>query len=195
MVEKSVTPMTTEENAIATLKNNLHFPGDGFHILIIELCKEFQLPFQKVRAVLKKSQASIEKKIHADGDSIKESDLTKENWLRIIREQLIILEKETIPVMDALEQNERYKKIQQTMVKTGISLEEKERLLNDLNTIYEQEIYTSLSAMLHTSYRYWELSKDLNQMTKERCQKFSDYPQHMSATEHLQKIKTQIISS
>ena len=43
-----------QEAAMATFKENLHLPNGGFHKLIIELSKEFQLPFQKVRTVLKK---------------------------------------------------------------------------------------------------------------------------------------------
>lgn len=48
-----------QEAAMATFKENLHLPNGGFHKLIIELSKEYQLPFQKVRAVLKKAQKML----------------------------------------------------------------------------------------------------------------------------------------
>lgn len=51
-----------QEAAMATFSGNLHLPNGGFHKLIIELSKEYQLPFQKVRAVLKKAQKTLNAK-------------------------------------------------------------------------------------------------------------------------------------
>ena len=45
-----------QEAALATFKENLHLPNGGFHTLITELGKEYQLPFQKVRSVVKQTQ-------------------------------------------------------------------------------------------------------------------------------------------
>jgi hypothetical protein len=39
--------------------------------------------------------------------------------------------------------------------------------------------------MLRTSKLFWAVKSELFEMTPEQRQKFSDYPQHMEATEHL----------
>ena len=59
-----------QEAAMATFKENLHLPNGGFHKLIIELSKEYQLPFQKVRGVLKKAQKDVERQIREDFSSV-----------------------------------------------------------------------------------------------------------------------------
>ncbi len=174
-----------QEQAISTFKANLHLPGGGFHTLIVELCKEYQLPFQKVRSVLKKSQTKIDKKIRTDFDSITESDLTKENWLAIIHQALVPLAKEMPPVMDSMLQSKAYKQVVASMNDEVEPKADQQQLMVDLEVIYEQQVCKPLKAMLYTTVLYWELSEDLFNMNEALRQKFSDYPQYMEATEHL----------
>lgn len=181
-----------QEQAISTFKENLHLPGGGFHALIVDLCKEHQLPFQKVRSVLKKSQASVEKQIRFDFSSISDSDLTKENWLAIIRQALIPLAKATPAVMDSLTQHEPYQRLV-TSIKQGIANEaQRQDLLVEIEVIYEQQVCKTLKAMLYTTVLYWELSDDVFNMNAELRQKFSEYPQYMEATQHLFELWQQV---
>lgn len=181
-----------QEQAISTFKENLHLPGGGFHALIVDLCKEHQLPFQKVRSVLKKSQASVEKQIRFDFSSISDSDLTKENWLAIIRQALIPLAKATPAVMDSLTQHESYQRLV-TSIKQGIANEaQRQDLLVEIEVIYEQQVCKTLKAMLYTTVLYWELSDDVFNMNAELRQKFSEYPQYMEATQHLFELWKQV---
>jgi len=181
-----------QEQAISTFKENLHLPGGGFHALIVDLCKEHQLPFQKVRSVLKKSQASVEKQIRSDFSSISDSDLTKENWLAIIEQALIPLAKATPAVMDSLTQHEPYQRLV-TSIKQGIANEaQRQDLLVEIEVIYEQQVCKTLKAMLYTTVLYWELSDDVFNMNAELRQKFSEYPQYMEATQHLFELWQQV---
>ncbi|MDN3681999.1 hypothetical protein QWZ04_16960 [Vibrio tapetis subsp. quintayensis] len=174
-----------QEQAISIFKENLHLPGGGFHALIVDLCKEHQLPFQKVRSVLKKSQASVEKQIRSDFTSISDSDLTKENWLAIIEQALIPLAKATPAVMVSLTQHEPYQRLVAS-IKQGIANEaQRQDLLVEIEVIYEQQVCKTLKAMLYTTVLYWELSDDVFNMNAELRQKFSEYPQYMEATQHL----------
>ncbi|SON52271.1 hypothetical protein [Vibrio tapetis] len=184
-----------QEQAISTFKENLHLPGGGFHALIVELCKEYQLPFQQVRSVLKKSQTAVEKKIRLDFTHISASDLTKENWLAIIEQALIPLAEATPAVMESLSQHEPYQKAV-ACIKQGVADEaQRQHLLVELEVIYEQQVCKPLKAMLYTTVLYWELSEDVFNMNKELRLKFSDYPQYMDATEHLFELWQQVKSA
>lgn len=184
-----------QEQAISTFKENLHLPGGGFHALIVELCKEYQLPFQQVRSVLKKSQTAVEKKIRLDFTHISASDLTKENWLAIIEQALIPLAEATPAVMDSLSQHEPYQQAV-ACIKQGVADEaQRQHLLVELEVIYEQQVCKPLKAMLYTTVLYWELSEDVFNMNEELRLKFSDYPQYMDATEHLFELWQQVKSA
>jgi hypothetical protein len=183
-----------QESAIATFKQNLHLPGGGFHALIVDLSKEFQLPFQTVRAVLKNTQSTIEKKIFHQFDHVNESDLTKENWLHLIKHALGELAKDNQPLMESLVNSERYLKLAAELDEPLCSETQRERMLTDLALIYEHDVYKPLLAMLYTTTLYWELSSDLFTMDQAHRQMISDYPQHMEATAHLFDLKTQIES-
>ena len=181
-----------QEKAMATFKDSIHLPGGGFHVLIIELCKEFQLPFQTVRSVLKKSQSSIEAKIRDELTCVDDGDLTKENWLDVIKGTLKELAVNNKPVMESLIASDTYLQAIARMEQTILSESDQEDILNNLAQAYEDEVCKPLMAMLYTTTLYWELSNELFEMTEVRRQRFSDYPQHMEATAHLLQLAEQV---
>ncbi|NOI66392.1 hypothetical protein [Vibrio sp. 99-8-1] len=184
-----------QKRAIALFKENLHLPGGGFHTLIIELCKQYQLPFQAVRKVLKTSQKRVEQKIANDFVHVEQDDLTKENWLMLINQQLELLAKENKPVMESLTTSEEYL-LFITSIKTPVEHQEQQGQLEEsLASLYQKFVYKPLSAMLHTSTLYWKLKSELDEMTEQQREFFCDYPDYMVAIEHLWQLKAQIKSS
>lgn len=183
-----------QEEAIATFKENLHLPGGGFHLLIIELCKEFQLPFQKVRNVLMKAQTKVEKKIRHDFSAVCESDITQETWLNSIRTKLAEMAQDNVPVMDNLLASEKYKKVLAALNVPIQNEYEREDILEELMQVYEKEVFKPLLAMLHTTKLYWKLmlAEDLNKMTTICREQFSDYPQHMEAAKILFELDEKV---
>lgn len=195
---KKITDMhnrtSEQESALATFKGNIHLPGGGFHTLIIDLCKEFQLPFQTVRKVLKESQKSIEKSICSDSYKAETTPISKEHWLDIIKDKLVQLAKENIPVRDSLSNNEHYKKVIGLIDEQSKTKEQYLQAIDDLEYVYEMVVYKPLAAMLHTSILYWKLKNNLDEMNKEQRLLFGDYPQYMDAIEHLMEIKNKLES-
>ena len=121
--------LTTEQtDAIATFKHSLHLPGGGFHALIVELCREFQLPFQVVRSVLKQAQASIETKIRNQFDDVVASDLTKEHQDMEILSTKNDIENEQIDSVKIASVQEWHKNI-----KKDVYVYEATEVLNDLS--------------------------------------------------------------
>ncbi|OEF25782.1 hypothetical protein [Vibrio rumoiensis] len=177
--------LTPQEHALATFKSNLHLPNNGFHTLIVDLAREFQLPFQSVRKVLKQSQKVIEKKIKHDFENVVEQDLTQANWIQLIRNSLTILAQDNVPLMESLKQNKLYTSVIDALDKPLENETTHEELLENLAMVYEVEVYKSLAAMLYTSILYWKLSDDLFQMTEDKQQALNGYPQHIEATVHL----------
>lgn len=174
-----------QESAIARFKQHTHLPGNGFHAMIIELCKEYQLPFQPVRTVVMRAQAGIEAQIRADIKAVTDEQLTKAHWLTVIRAELAEMAGNTIPLMEQLTSSKRYLQVKEKLAKPELNAEEKEQILAELEDIYEYEVCNPLKAMLRTSKLFWAVKSELSEMTPEQRQKFSDYPQHMEATEHL----------
>ena len=176
-----------QEVAMATFKENLHLPNGGFHKLIIELSKEFQLPFQKVRTVLKNAQKDIERQIREDFSNVNEGVISQKNWLNIIRLKLVELAEDNQNVMDKLKLNPKYQKVLEATNASISSEDEREELIEELIQAYEKEVFKPLLAMLHTTKLYWKLKlvDETCKMTEENRDKFSDYPQHMQAAEHL----------
>lgn len=184
--------LTPQQEALATLKANLHLPGGGFHALIVELAREYQLPFQAVRKVLKQSQKSIERKIKQDFDKLDDHELTQEHWLNLIRTSLKLLAQDIQPVMVTMTQSSHYQQAI-TAIATSINTEQQQaEILEMLAMTYELEVYKPLTAMLYTSILYWKLPDDLYQMTEEKQQIFSGYPQHMQATVHLLELADRV---
>lgn len=177
--------LTPQQHALAIFKNNLHLPNNGFHTLIVELAREFQLPFQSVRKVLKQSQKAIEKKIQHDFDNLVEHDLTQDHWIHLIKAALTNLAQDNPPLMDNLKQSPHYIEVTRAMSKQADNKLQREEMLEKLALVYELEVYKPLTAMLYTSLLYWKLSDDLYQMTPEKQQEFEGYPQHMEAIKHL----------
>lgn len=177
-----------QEQAMAVFKGNLHLPDGGFHRLILDLCIEFQLPFQTVRAVLKKSQVAIEKKIRHEFENVSEETLTKKNWINIIKLSLATMAKNNLPVMDCLTNNPYYIKAQNAAEHPFLNETDRETLLANLSQAYEMEVFKPLSEMLYTSDLYWHLSDDLVEMTEERRCLFHQYTQHQEAMTHLSKL-------
>lgn len=176
-----------QEAAMATFKENLHLPNGGFHKLIIELSKEFQLPFQKVRTVLKNAQKDIERQIREDFSNVDEGVISQANWVNIIRLKLVELAEDNQSVMDKLKLNPKYQKVLEATNASIESEDEREELIEELIQAYEKEVFKPLLAMLHTTKLYWKLMlvDETCKMTEENRDKFSDYPQHMQAAEHL----------
>ena len=189
-----------QEAALATFKENLHLPNGGFHKLIIELSKEFQLPFQKVRTVLKNAQKDIEHQIREDFSNVDEGVISQTNWVNIIRLKLIELAKDNQSVMDKLKLNPKYQKVLEATNASISSEDEREELIEELIQAYEKEVFKPLLAMLHTTKLYWKLMlvDETCKMTEENRDKFSDYPQHMQAAEHLytldQKLRSMLLT-
>lgn len=185
-----------QEAAMATFKENLHLPNGGFHKLIIELSKEFQLPFQKVRTVLKNAQKDIERQIREDFSSVDEGVISQANWLNIIRLKLVELAEDNQSVMDKLKLNPKYQKVLEATNASISSEDEREELIEELIQAYEKEVFKPLLAMLHTTKLYWKLMlvDETCKMTEENRDKFSDYPQHMQAAEHLYTIDQKLRS-
>lgn len=186
-----------QTNAITALKSNIHLPGGGFHVLIVDLCKEFQLPFPKVRAVVKASQSAIESKIPHESSPELERIVTKEYWLSLIREQLTVLAKDNRPLMEVIAEVEQYTLSLENISKmkhSGCTQQLKESVTADLNSVYELWVYKPLNAMLHTTLLQWKLKSELQQMTDERRALFSDYPMHMQATQHLLDLCNDVAS-
>ncbi|MDR9828859.1 hypothetical protein RCJ22_25050 [Vibrio sp. FNV 38] len=186
-----------QTQALATLKSNIHLPNGGFHRLIVELCKEYQLPFQKVRAVLKSAQSAIESNIQQASSSELDGLVTKEHWLSLITEQLVLLAKDNKPLLEVISQLERYvltiDRIN-IMKQTGCTQQTKEEVIEDLCMVYEKSVYQPLKAMLYTTLLQWELRNDLQEMTNERRAKFGEYPMYMQATQHLFELYEQVSS-
>ena len=185
-----------QEVAMATFKENLHLPNGGFHKLIIELSKEFQLPFQKVRTVLKNAQKDIERQIREDFSNVNEGVISQKNWLNIIRLKLVELAEDNQNVMDKLKLNPKYQKVLEATNASISSEDEREELIEELIQAYEKEVFKPLLAMLHTTKLYWKLMlvDETCKMTEENRDKFSDYPQHMQAAEHLYTIDQKLRS-
>jgi len=185
-----------QEAALATFKENLHLPNGGFHKLIIELSKEFQLPFQKVRTVLKNAQKDIERQIREDFSNVDEGVISQTNWMNIIRLKLIELAKDNQSVMDKLKLNPKYQKVLEATNASISSEDEREELIEELIQAYEKEVFKPLLAMLHTTKLYWKLMlvDETCKMTEENRDKFSDYPQHMQAAEHLYTLDQKLRS-
>ena len=120
-----------QEAAMATFKENLHLPNGGFHKLIIELSKEFQLPFQKVRGVLKKAQKDVERQIREDIDSVDEVVLSQANWLDIIKSKLVELAEDNQTVMDKLKLNLKYQKVVSAINGSIESEDERDELIEE----------------------------------------------------------------
>ncbi|GLT13432.1 hypothetical protein [Vibrio algivorus] len=182
MTELTLTP---QQQAIATFKANLHLPNGGFHKLIVELAREYLLPFQEVRKVLKQSQKVIEKKINHQFDEISDYDLTQENWLNLIHISLKEQAKNNPPVMEKLQQSQLYQDAIQTLSQPINDQAHRETAREQLAMTYEIEVYKPLTEMLYTSILYWKLPDDLYQMTPAKQQEFEGYPQHMEAVRHL----------
>ncbi|MFA0037437.1 hypothetical protein [Vibrio sp. 10N.261.52.A1] len=185
-----------QEAAMATFKENLHLPNGGFHKLIIELSKEFQLPFQKVRTVLKNAQKDIERQIREDFSNVDEGVISQANWVNIIRLKLVELAEGNQSVMDKLKLNPKYQKVLEATNASISSEDEREELIEELIQAYEKEVFKPLLAMLHTTKLYWKLMlvDETCKMTEENRDKFSDYPQHMQAAEHLYTLDQKLRS-
>ncbi|MCY9828662.1 hypothetical protein [Vibrio chagasii] len=185
-----------QEAAMAMFKENLHLPNGGFHKLIIELSKEFQLPFQKVRTVLKSAQKDIERQIREDFSNVDEGVISQANWVNIIRLKLVELAEDNQSVMDKLKLNPKYQKVLEATNASISSEDEREELIEELIQAYEKEVFKPLLAMLHTTKLYWKLMlvDETCKMTEENRDKFSDYPQHMQAAEHLYTIDQKLRS-
>ncbi|MFM2642946.1 hypothetical protein AAFX33_17515 [Vibrio chagasii] len=185
-----------QEAAMATFKENLHLPNGGFHKLIIELSKEFQLPFQKVRTVLKNAQKDIERQIREDFSNVDEGVISQANWLNIIRLKLVVLAEDNQSVMDKLKLNPKYQKVLEATNASISSEDERDELIEELIQAYEKEVFKPLLAMLHTTKLYWKLMlvDETCKMTEENRDKFSDYPQHMQAAEHLYTLDQKLRS-
>ena len=189
-----MTQMTAQqEEALAIFKSNLHLPNGGFHALIVELACEYQLPFHTVKPVLKKAQKIIEQKIKNDIDNIIDSDITQDNWRFLIKGSLVDLAKNNQSVMISLSQNQSYIDAMKGLEKPIMNESEREEILENLALAYEQQIHKPLLAMLYTSKLYWRMSDDLSQMTEEKQQEFSRYPQYMQATKHLLSLSENVI--
>ncbi len=185
-----------QEAAMATFKENLHLPNGGFHKLIIELSKEFQLPFQKVRTVLKNAQKDIERQIREDFSNVDEGTISQANWVNIIRLKLVELAEDNQSVMDKLKLNPKYQKVLEATNASIASEDEREELIEELIQAYEKEVFKPLLAMLHTTKLYWKLMlvDKTCKMTEENRDKFNDYPQHMQAAEHLYTLDQKLRS-
>ncbi|CAV26945.1 hypothetical protein [Vibrio atlanticus] len=185
-----------QEAAMATFKENLHLPNGGFHKLIIDLSKEYQLPFQKVRAVLKKAQKGVERQIREDFNSVDDTVLSQENWVNIIKSKLVELAEENQTIMDKLQQNLKYQKVLSATNGSIASENERDELIEELIQAYEKEVFKPLLAMLHTTKLYWKLMlvDETCKMNEENREKFSDYPQHMQAAEHLYTLDQKLRS-
>ncbi|MCG9564748.1 hypothetical protein L1D28_24585 [Vibrio chagasii] len=185
-----------QEAAMAMFKENLHLPNGGFHKLIIELSKEFQLPFQKVRTVLKNAQKDIERQIREDFSNVDEGVISQANWVNIIRLKLVELAEDNQSVMDKLKLNPKYQKVLEATNASISSEDEREELIEELIQAYEKEVFKPLLAMLHTTKLYWKLMlvDETCKMTEENRDKFSDYPQHMQAAEHLYTLDQKLRS-
>ena len=183
-----------QEQAIATFKANMHFPENGFHELILELCKTYQLPFQQVRKVVMSSQKKLEKKIRVQFDTLDSNELTQHAWRESVEAELIEMAKENVPVMTALQGNSHYLKATTALKTTIQSEDEREDILECLFLAYEKEVFKPLLAMLRTTKTYWQLmlADEIGKMTPDYQQKFSDYPQYMEAANHLFQLEAQV---
>jgi len=181
---------------MAMFKENLHLPNGGFHKLIIELSKEYQLPFQKVRAVLKKAQKDVERQIREDFTNVDDTVLSQANWVNIIKSKLVELAEENQTVMDKLQLNLKYQKVLSATNGSIASEDERDELIEELIQAYEKEVFKPLLAMLHTTKLYWKLMlvDETCKMNEENREKFSDYPQHMQAAEHLYTLDQKLRS-
>jgi len=174
-----------QEAALSTFKSNIHLPGGGFHKLIIDLCKEYQLPFQKVRTQLMKAQSAIEKGIKTSESELTEQQLSQAYWIETIHVRLTELAKDNHPVMDTITSDSDYQQAIKLIAKADLTEDEKQQVSDHLAQVYEMKVYKPLKAMLHTTILYWKLKDDLYLMNDELRAVFSEYPQHMQATEHL----------
>ncbi|HCH02062.1 MAG TPA: hypothetical protein DEV85_09275 [Vibrio sp.] len=187
MTELTLTP---QQQAIATFKANLHLPNGGFHKLIVELAREYSLPFQAVRKVLKQSQKVIDKKIKHQFNEVSDFALTQENWLNLIHASLAEQAKNNLPVMEKLQQSQLYQDAIQALSQASENQDKREAVREQLAMAYEIEVYKPLTEMLYTSILYWKLPDDLYQMTAAKQQEFEGYPQHMEAVRHLLELST-----
>lgn len=189
MTELTLTP---QQQTIATFKANLHLPNGGFHKLIVELAREYCLPFQAVRKVLKQSQKVIDKKIKHQFDEVSDFDLTQENWLNLIHASLAEQAKSNLPVMEKLQHSQLYQDAIQALSQPIDTQDQYETVREQLAMTYEIEVYKPLTEMLYTSILYWKLPDDLYQMTPEKQQEFEGYPQHIEAVRHLLTLSEEI---
>jgi len=172
-----------QEETLATLKSNLHLPNGGFHKLITELGKEYQLPFQKVRTVVMTQQREVEKKIRHNYDSVTDEDLNQASWLASIKSTLTELSKDNVSVVDSVRNNPNYVKAMQALESPIESEDDRADILEWLMLAYEKEVFQPLLAMLRTTPLYWKLmmAEELNKMTEIYRQQFCDYPDHIAA--------------
>ncbi len=187
-------PMTTQqERAMAIFKSNIHLPHGGFHKLIVELCKEFQLPFPKVRAAVKKGQKVIESDIRNHEGVIDECNLSQQHWLSIIKTELNELAKDNKPIMETLQSSDIYQRFAAALKQPLASEGDREQQYALLCDVYEFQVYKPLTSMLHTTTLFWEISNDLDLVNAPILPKFSDYPQHVLAIEHILTLKQQLM--
>jgi hypothetical protein len=184
-----------QEQAMATLKANLHLPGGGYHALIVDLCREYLLPFQQVRAELKSAQVAIETQIQHQFERVTSDELTKQHWLSIIRNALVQLADGNQTVMQSLETSEPCLRVIERLQGELKDNAERDILIAEIDQAYETLVCKPLMAMLYTSPLYWELSTDLALMTVQKQQQFSDYPQHIQAMAYLLGLRQQAIKA
>ncbi|MCJ2376929.1 hypothetical protein LNL84_08785 [Vibrio sp. ZSDZ34] len=184
---------TQQERALAIFKSNIHLPHGGFHKLIVELCKEFQLPFPKVRAAVKNGQKVIESNIRSNDDLIDESTLSQQHWLSIINAELSELAKDNKPVIETLQSSDIYQRFTVALAQPLLSESDREQHYALLCDVYEFQVYKPLTSMLHTTTLFWEISNDLDLVNEQILPKFSDYPQHVLAIEHILALKQQLM--
>lgn len=165
--------LTIEQtNAIAEFKSELHLPNDGFHTLIIDLSRDYDLPFQVVRKCLKSSQKQIERLIKSEAWVSNPIDYKLTHWLERIHNELEKLAATNDSLMSKIEASEYYPLLKQ---------EPDTNTSNYVAEIYYTEIYLPLRERLYTSKLYWRLKEDFPEMDSERIEDFRDYNEYYEA--------------
>ena len=80
-------------------------------------------------AVLKKAQKDVERQIREDFTSVDDTVLSQTNWVNIIKSKLVELAEENQTVMDKLQQNLKYQKINHSINWLGVFLRSTQRLI------------------------------------------------------------------
>ncbi|WP_261816967.1 hypothetical protein [Vibrio gallicus] len=174
--------------SLANFKSNIHLPHGGFHTLIVDLCREYQLPFPKVRTVVKASQIDVENKILDADIADLERIVTKQYWVDLIRERLALLAVDNKTPLQDITETELYRQCLESireMKCSGATQQLQASTIESLNSVYEMSVYKPLKAMLHTTQLQWKLKRELQSMTEEQRTLFCDYPAYMQATKHL----------